>query len=82
MFTGHNYLDFPFEQSVNVHAESKYMNGEDTNMASITFKVYMNENDQAVYAGDVTAPSYQVARDFVLSEGYDEMDFVLVKADD
>ena len=50
-------------------------------MASITFKVYMNENDKAVYAGDVTAPSYEVAVAFLIQEGYAEKDFILTRTD-
>lgn len=50
-------------------------------MENITYKVYLNEDDKAVYAGDVTAPSYQAAKDFMISEGYEEKDFILLKAD-
>lgn len=46
---------------------------------SVTFKVFMNENGQAVYAGDVTAPSYEDAKAFVISEGFDEKDFMLIQ---
>ena len=50
-------------------------------MTSITYKVYLNENGKAVYAGDVTAPSYEAAVTFMTSEGYEEKDFILTKAD-
>jgi len=50
-------------------------------MASITFKVYLNENNKAVYAGDVTAPSYEVAVDFLKQEGYEEKDFIMTRDD-
>lgn len=41
----------------------------------------MNENGQAVYAGDVTAPSYEEAKDFVISEGIEPKDFILIRKD-
>ena len=48
-------------------------------MESITFKVYLDEDGKAVYAGDVTAPSYAEAVAFMVSEGYEEKDFMLIK---
>jgi hypothetical protein len=48
---------------------------------SITYKVYLDENGQAVYAGDVTAPSYDAAVAFMLSEGYEEKDYILTRID-
>ena len=50
-------------------------------MTGITFKVYMNEEGKAVYAGDVTAPSYEEAVAFIISEGYERKDFMLIRAD-
>ncbi len=47
----------------------------------MVFTVYMNENGRAVEAGNVSAPSYEVAKAFLISEGYDEKDFMLIKAD-
>jgi hypothetical protein len=76
----HNYLAFLSKESVNVHAEANTPQGG-ANMENITYKVYLNEDDKAVYAGDVTAPSYQAAKDFMISEGYEEKDFILLKAD-
>jgi hypothetical protein len=45
----------------------------------MVFTVYMNENGKAVEAGNVSAPDYKTAKEFVLSEGYDEKDFMLIK---
>jgi len=50
-------------------------------MTSTTYKVYLNEDGKAVYAGDVTAPSYEEAVAFMISEGYEEKDFILTRAD-
>ena len=47
----------------------------------MVFKVYVNENGKAVEAGKVSAPSYEVAKEFVISERFDEKDFMLIKAD-
>jgi len=44
-------------------------------------QVYLNENGKAVYAGDVTAPSYEEAVAFMTSEGYEEKDYILTRAD-
>ena len=49
--------------------------------ADMVFTVYMNENGRAVEAGNVSAPSYEMAKTFLISEGYDEKDFMLIKAD-
>ena len=46
----------------------------------MTFKVYMNENGKAIYAGNVSAPSYEVAKAFAISEGIDEKDFMLIES--
>jgi hypothetical protein len=48
-------------------------------MAKMVFTVYMNKNGKAVKAGNVSAPSYEEAKAFVISEGYDEKDFMLIK---
>jgi len=45
----------------------------------MVFTVYMNEGGRTVEAGNVSAPSYEVAKAFVISEGFDEKDFILVK---
>jgi hypothetical protein len=45
----------------------------------MTFTVYINENGKAVDAGNVSAPSYEEAKAFVISEGIDEKDFILIK---
>jgi len=47
----------------------------------MVFTLYLNEGGQAVDAGEVSAPSYEVAKDFVISEGFDEQDFILVKVE-
>ena len=47
----------------------------------MVFKVYINENGKAVEAGNVSAPSYEEAKAFVISEGYDEKDFMLIKTE-
>jgi hypothetical protein len=46
------------------------------------YKVYINENGKAVYAGDVSAPSYEKAKAFIISEGTNEKDFMLIKSED
>ena len=46
------------------------------------FTVYVNENGRAVDAGNVSAPSYEEAKRFVISEGIDEKDFMLIKVED
>ena len=48
----------------------------------MTFTVYLNENDKAVEAGNVSAPDYETAKAFVISEGYDEKDFMLIKSEE
>ncbi len=48
----------------------------------MTFKVYINENGKAVYAGNISAPEYETAKTFVISEGIDEKDFMLIKSDE
>ena len=48
-------------------------------MESITYKVYENQNEQAIYIGDITAPDYETAEAFALSEGI--KDFILCKVD-
>ena len=48
----------------------------------MVFSVYMNENGRAVEAGEVSAPSYEVAKAFIISEGYAEADFILNKIED
>ncbi len=45
----------------------------------MVFTVYMNENGKAVAAGNVSAPDYETAKAFVVSEGYDEKDFMLIR---
>ena len=50
-------------------------------MEDITFKVYMPEGDKVVYAGDVTAPSYEDAIAFMKSQGYEETDYYLNRVD-
>ena len=45
----------------------------------MTFTVYINENGKAADAGNVSAPSYEEAKAFVISEGIDEKDFMLIK---
>lgn len=47
----------------------------------MVFKVYINENDRAVDAGNVSAPDYETAKAFVISEGFNEKDFILIKED-
>ena len=47
----------------------------------MVFKIYINENGRAVDAGNVSAPSYEEAKAFVISEGIDEKDFMLIKAE-
>jgi hypothetical protein len=46
------------------------------------FKVYMNQDSRAIYAGNVSAPNYETAKMFVISEGYDEKDFMLIRIED
>jgi len=48
----------------------------------MVFRLYINENGKAADAGNVSAPNYQVAKDFVISEGFDEKDFMLIKEAD
>jgi hypothetical protein len=48
-------------------------------VTKMVFTVYMNENGKAVAAGNVSAPDYKTAKEFVISEGYDEKDFMLIK---
>jgi len=50
-------------------------------VTEMVFRVYINENGRAIEAGNVSAPSYEVAKAFVISEGYDEKDFMLIKAE-
>jgi hypothetical protein len=45
----------------------------------MVFTVYINENGRAVEAGNVSAPSYEEAKAFVISEGIEEKDFMLIK---
>jgi hypothetical protein len=45
----------------------------------MVFTVYMNEDGKAVDAGNVSAPDYETAKAFVISEGHDEKDFMLIK---
>lgn len=45
----------------------------------MVFKVYINENGKAEYAGNVSAPDYETAKVFVISEGIEERNFMLVK---
>ena len=47
--------------------------------STMVFKVYVNENGKAVEAGNVSAPDYATAKQFVISEGYDEKDFMLIR---
>ena len=49
---------------------------------TMVYKVYMNEEGKTVYAGNVSAPSYEEAKAFVISEGIDEKDFMLIKSDE
>ena len=48
-------------------------------MTKMVFTVYLNENGKAVEAGNVSAPTYAEAKAFVISQGYDEKDFMLIK---
>ncbi len=48
----------------------------------MVFTLYLNEDGKTVEAGDVSAPDYESAKAFVISEGFDETDFILVKAED
>ena len=51
-------------------------------MASVSYKVYENEDNKVVYIGDVTAPSSEEAVAFLVSEGLDESNFILTRKDD
>jgi|GEM_PF-3673805 len=42
------------------------------------FTLFIKENGQMVEAGNVSAPSYEEAKEFVISEGYNEEDFKLI----
>lgn len=46
---------------------------------AMVFTLYLNENDKAVDAGNVSAPDYKTAIAFLIAEGYEEKDFILVK---
>ena len=48
----------------------------------MVYKLYMNENGKSVYAGNVSAPSYEEAKAFVISEGIDEKDIMLIKSEE
>ena len=48
-------------------------------MRKMVFTVYLNEDGKAVEAGNVSAPSCEEAKAFLLSEGYEEKDYILVK---
>ncbi len=48
----------------------------------MVYKVYMNEEGKAVYAGNISAPDYETAKAFVISEGIDEKDFMLIKSEE
>jgi hypothetical protein len=48
----------------------------------MTFTLYLNEDGQAVDAGNVSAPDYETAKAFVILEGFDEKDFILTRAED
>ena len=48
----------------------------------MVFTVYLNENGKAVEAGNVSAPNYEAAKEFLISEGYDEQDFMLIKVEE
>lgn len=48
----------------------------------MVYKVYVNEEGRAVYAGNVSAPSYEEAKAFVISEGIEEKDFMLIKSEE
>ena len=49
---------------------------------NMVFKVYINENGKAEYAGNVSAPDYETAKTFLISEGIDEKDFMLIKSEE
>jgi len=51
-------------------------------MTKMVFTMFFNENGYMVDAGNVTAPSYEEAKSFVISEGFNEKDFVLVKIEE
>ncbi|MDR2043434.1 MAG: hypothetical protein LBQ15_03525 [Clostridium sp.] len=44
-----------------------------------THKVYESQNGKAVYIGDVTAPDYETAKAFGLTQGLKEQDFMLIR---
>lgn len=48
----------------------------------MVYKVYINRNGKAEYAGNVSAPDYETAKAFVISEGIDEKDFMLIKSEE
>lgn len=48
----------------------------------MVYKLYMNENSKEVYAGNISAPNYEEAKAFVISEGIDEKDFTLIKSEE
>jgi hypothetical protein len=50
-----------------------------TAVTKMVFTVYLNENGKAVAAGSVSAPDYETAKALVVSKGYDEKDFMLIK---
>jgi hypothetical protein len=45
----------------------------------MVFTVYLNDNGKAVAVGNVSAPDYETAKAFVVSQGYAEKDFMLIK---
>lgn len=45
----------------------------------ITFKVYVNNDGRAVYAGNVSARTYQEAKAEVIATGVEEKDFMLIR---
>jgi hypothetical protein len=66
---------------INVYAEHTSVTAHNTKteVAGMVFTVYLNENGKAVEAGNVSAPDYETAKAFVVSEGYAEKDFMLIK---
>ena len=67
---------------INVYAERQIKKAEELKMASISYKVYANENGKAVYIGDASGPDYETVKAFVISEGLNEKDFMLIKKND
>lgn len=43
----------------------------------MTFKVYGPENGKLTYYGDVTAPSYNEAVEFLQAEGFDTKELIV-----